>query len=293
MSAVLAGPSAVPGGAAERHVQGTGSTPGAARIADAFARAAAANRAALIPYVVAGYPDAAGSLAAAVTAIDAGADLLEVGLPYSDPLADGATLQRASGVALHAGATLDRSVALLAEIAAARPGVPLVPMCYANQLLAGGGGATAARRLAEAGASGVIVADLTPDEGAPFEAACRDAGLALVYLVAPTTPPDRRAAIASRTGGFLYTVSLVGVTGARTSLPPEVGRYVRAVKAVSPVPVAVGFGVSRPAHVRALVRAGADGVIVASALIDALGPDGRDTAGLGRLVARLRTAAAR
>ena len=275
---------------------GTGSTPGAARIADAFTRAGAANRAALIPYIVAGYPDAAGSLAAAVTAIDAGADLLEVGLPYSDPLADGATLQRASGVALRAGATLDRSVALLAEIATARPGIPLVPMCYANQLLAGGGGATAARRLADAGASGasgVIVADLTPDEGAPFEAACRDAGLALVYLVAPTTPADRRAAIAARTGGFLYTVSLVGVTGARTSLPPEVGRYVRAVKAASPVPVAVGFGVSRPAHVRALVRAGADGVIVASALIDALGPDGRDTAGLGRLVARLRAAAAR
>jgi tryptophan synthase alpha chain len=264
----------------------------AARIVNAFARAGAANRAALIPYIVAGYPDAAGSLAAAVAAIDGGADLLEVGLPYSDPLADGATLQRASGVALRAGATLERSVALLAEIAASRPGVPLVPMCYANQLLAGGGGATAARRLADAGASGVIVADLTPDEGAPFEAACRDAGLALIYLVAPTTPPDRRAAIAARTGGFLYTVSLVGVTGARTSLPPEVGRYVRAVKASSPVPVAVGFGVSRPAHVRALVRAGADGVIVASALIDALGRDGRDTAGFGRLVQQLRAAAA-
>ena len=153
MSAVMTGHSAAPDGTAERFAQGTGSTPGAARIADAFARTAAANRAALIPYVVAGYPDAVGSLAAAVAAIDAGADLLEVGLPYSDPLADGATLQRASGVALRAGATLDRSVALLAEIAAARPGVPLVPMCYANQLLAGGGGATAARRLAEAGAT--------------------------------------------------------------------------------------------------------------------------------------------
>ena len=259
----------------------------------AFSRARAANRAALVPYIVAGYPDAAGGLAAATAAIDAGADLLEVGLPYSDPLADGATLQRANGVALRAGATLDRSVELLAGIAAARPGVPLVPMCYANQLLAGGGGATAARRLTDAGASGVVVADLTPDEGAPFEAACRDAGLALVYLVAPTTPADRRAVIAARTGGFLYTVSLVGVTGARTSLPPQVGRYVRAVKASSPVPVAVGFGVSRPAHVRALVRAGADGVIVASALIDALGRDGRDMASLGRLVARLRAAAAR
>jgi tryptophan synthase alpha chain len=273
--------------------QGTNATRGAARIAAAFVRAGAASRAALIPYIVAGYPDAAGSLAAAVAAIDAGADLLEVGLPYSDPLADGATLQRASGVALRAGATLDRSVALLAGIAAARPDVALVPMCYANQLLAGGGGTTAARRLADAGASGVIVADLTPDEGAPFEEACRAADLALVYLVAPTTPADRRVEIAARTGGFLYTVSLVGVTGARASLPPEVGRYVRAVKASSPVPVAVGFGVSRPAHVRALVRAGADGVIVASALIDALGADGRDTLALGRLVGRLRAAAAR
>ena len=274
-------------------LMGTNATPGAGRIAAAFAGARAASRAALIPYVVAGYPDADGSLAAAVAAIDAGADLLEVGLPYSDPLADGATLQRASGVALRAGATLERSVTLLTEIGAARPGVPLVPMCYANQLLAGGGGATAARRLARAGASGIIVADLTPDEGAPFEAACRDAGLALVYLVAPTTPADRRVAIAARSGGFLYVVSLVGVTGARASLPPDVGRYVRAVKARSPVPVGVGFGVSRPDHVRALVRAGADGVIVASALVDALGPDGRDATALGLLVARLRAAAAR
>jgi tryptophan synthase alpha chain len=290
VSAILTDPAQA---ARSGSASGTGATPGAIRIGAAFTEANAANRAALIPYIVAGYPDAGGSLAAAVAAIDAGADLLEVGLPYSDPLADGATLQRANGVALGAGATLDRSVALLGEIAAARPGVPLVPMCYANQLLAGGGGATATRRLAEAGASGVIVADLTPDEGIPFEAACRDTGLALVYLIAPTTPAPRRAMIAARTGGFLYAVSLVGVTGARRSLPPDVGRYVRAVKASSSVPVAVGFGVSRPAHARALVRAGADGVIVASALVDALGPDGRDTAGLGRLVARLRAGAGR
>ena len=103
----------------------------------------------------------------------------------------------------------------------------------------------------------MIVADLTPDEGAPFEAVARDAGLAVVYLVAPTTPPERRAAIAARSGGFLYCVSLVGVTGARSTLPRRVGRLVRDVKAVSPVPVAVGFGVSRPAHVRAIAKAGA------------------------------------
>jgi tryptophan synthase alpha chain len=150
-----------------------------------------------------------------------------------------------------------------------------------------------ARRLASAGAAGLIVADLTPDEGAPFEAVARDAGLAVVYLVAPTTPLARRAFIASRSGGFLYCVSLVGVTGARSALPRTVGRLVRDVRERSPVPVAVGFGVSRPAHVRAIARAGADGVIVASALVDALGPDGRDVDALAGLVDALRAATAR
>ena len=269
---------------------GTNATAGARRIAAAFAQARAAGRAALIPYVVAGYPDPPGSLATALAAVDNGADLLEMGLPYSDPLADGATLQRASGAALAAGATLDRSIDLLRRIAAARPDVPIVSMAYANQVIGGGDGRAVAARLVEAGASGVIVADLTPDEGAPFEAVARDVGLAVVYLVAPTTEPARRAAIAARSGGFLYCVSLVGVTGARSTLPRSVGRLVRDVRAVSPLPVAVGFGVSRPAHVRALVRAGADGVIVASALVDALGPDGGDVASLGRLVATLRAA---
>ena len=248
---------------------GTNDTAGARRIAAAFARAASENRAALIPYVVAGYPDHETSLAAALAAADAGADLLEVGLPYSDPLADGATLQRATSAALRAGATLERSVALLRSISAARPDLPLVPMCYANQILGGGDGRAVAGRLAEAGAAGVIVADMTPDEGARFEA------------------------VARRSGGFLYCVSLVGVTGARTSLPPSVRGLVAAAKADSPVPVAVGFGVSTPAHVRMLVRAGADGVIVASALVDALGPDGHHVAALSRLVGELRAATAR
>jgi len=272
---------------------GTSTTAGARRIGEAFARARAEGRAALVPYIVAGYPDADGSLAAATGAIDAGADLLEVGLPYSDPLADGATLQRASQAALAAGATFASSLELVGRISRARPGTPLVPMGYANQLIGGGDGRDRAKALVEAGASGVIVADLTPDEGAPFEAVAAEAGLAVVYLVAPTTRPDRRAAIAARTGGFLYCVSLVGVTGARASLPPSVTKLVREVKAVSPAPVAVGFGVSKPAHVRAIARAGADGVIVASALVDALGEDGRDVASLGRLVRSLRAATAR
>ena len=269
---------------------GTNDTIGARRIAAVFAAAQDAGRAALIPYIVAGYPDADASFRIALAAVDAGADLLEIGLPYSDPLADGATLQRASGVALGAGATLEGSLQLIERIAAARPAIPLVPMGYANQFIGGGDGREAARRLSAAGAAGVIVADLTPDEGAPFESVAREHDLAVVYLVAPTTPPERRAEIAARSGGFLYCVSLVGVTGARSSLPASVGRLVRDVTAVSPVPVGVGFGVSRPTHVRALVRAGAGGVIVASALVDALGPDGRDIERMSKLVRDLAAA---
>ena len=271
-------------------VRGTNGTPGAQRIAAAFARARDEQRAALIPYVVAGYPDAETSVEIALAAADAGADLLEIGLPYSDPLADGATLQRASQVALASGATLDGSLRLLERIGAARPDLPIVPMGYANQVIGGGDGEAVARRLAGAGAAGLIVADLTPDEGEAFEAVARAVGLAVVYLVAPTTPPARRAAIAARSGGFLYCVSLVGVTGARSELPASVGQLVADVRAESPVPVGVGFGVSRPDHVRAIAAAGADGVIVASALVDALGGDGRDLAAFRRLVTELRAA---
>jgi tryptophan synthase alpha chain len=282
-----------PGPLGHSRSDGTNGTAGAQKIAAAIARARADGRAALIPYVVAGYPDHGTSLAAAIAAADAGADLLEIGLPYSDPLADGATLQRATSAALRAGATLDGSVALLREVSAARPDLPLVPMCYANQIMGGGDGRAVATRLAEAGASGVIVADLTPDEGLRFEAVAREVGLAVVYLIAPTSTPARRAEVAGRSGGFLYCVSLVGVTGARTSLPPSVRGLVAAARGDSPVPVAVGFGVSSPAHVRMLVEAGADGVIVASALVDAMGPDGTDTAALGRLVGELRAATVR
>ena len=270
--------------------RGTDSTAGAERIRGAFRRAHAEGRVALVPYVVAGYPDADGSVAAAVAAIDAGADVLEIGLPYSDPLADGATLQRASAVALRNGATFERSLAALARIHAERPDVPLVPMAYVNQAIGAGHPAGPLRALAEVGASGLILADLTPDEGEAVEAAARGAAIALVYLVTPTTPLPRRREIAARAGGFLYGVSLVGVTGARATLPPEVGRFVRETRAVSPIPLAVGFGVSRREHVRRLRRAGADGVIVASALVDALGSGGRDVPRMAALVRALREA---
>lgn len=265
---------------------------GAVRIRAAFDLAAAAGRAALIPYAVAGYPDAETSLRIAIALVDAGADLLEIGLPYSDPLADGATLQRASAVALRNGARLDDSIELVGRIHAARPDTPLVAMGYVNQVLGGRDGASVLRRLGEAGVSGFILADLTPDEGAELEVEAARFGIGIVYLVAPTTPRERRAYVASRSQGFLYAVSLAGVTGARRQLPRGVGRFLRDVRAVSPVPVAVGFGVSRPSHARQLARV-ADGIIVASALVDALGPDGRDVERMAVLVRSLAEATAR
>lgn len=271
-------------------------TPAAApadrrRIDGAFAAASEAGRAALVPYVLAGYPDAAGSFAAALAAIDGGGDILEIGLPYSDPLADGPTLQRASRVALANGANLESALELIAAVRAARPVTPLVVMGYVNQFLRGRDGRSL-ERMAAAGADGLIIADLTPDDGPEVEEVAVARGLDLAYLVAPTTAPERVGRIAARSRGFLYAVSLVGVTGARRSLPTGVANFLHRVRAVSPVPVAVGFGVSRPAHVRRLAPL-ADGIVVASALIDALGQDGRDTGRMRSLVTELAAATVR
>jgi tryptophan synthase alpha chain len=268
----------------------TRNTPGSLRVQGAFSTARQASRIAFVPYVVAGYPDYDTSQQAALAAIDAGADVLELGLPYSDPLADGATLQRASAAALAAGATLAGSLALVERVCRSRPDTPVLVMGYVNQFLGPPGADNVARRLAGAGAVGAIVADLTPDEGAPLEEAFTRHDLALIYLVAPTTPTERAATIAQRGGGFVYCVSLTGVTGARTSLPGQLKALVSRVKDVSPLPVAVGFGVSRPAHVKAVARAGADGVVVGSALVDALGPDGVDVRRLATLCEALRSA---
>ncbi len=165
-------------------------------------------------------------------------------------------------------------------------------MGYVNQVLGGRDRTGVLDRLADAGASGLILADLTPDEAAEIEEHARARGLSNIYLVTPTTPIDRRRMIAERSTGFLYAVSLAGVTGARTSLPPGVVAFLRQVRSVSPVPVAVGFGVSKPEHARKLAKA-ADGIIVASALVDSLGSDGRDVERMSRLVSSLRGATRR
>jgi len=270
----------------------TASTLGSRRIAKAFEAARDQGRIAFVPYVVAGYPDVATSERAAVAALDAGADVLEIGLPYSDPLADGVTLQHASSVALRHGQTLDASLDLVKRIAKQRPDKPLLVMGYVNQFLGPRDADKVAQRLADAGASGAIVADLTPDEGEPLERAFESAGLALVYLVAPTSTGDRVELIAERAGGFVYCVSLTGVTGARRAGPANATALVKRVKAAAKLPVAVGFGVSRPEHVRAVARTGADGVIVGSALIDALGADGNDVERFTALCGALSSATA-
>jgi tryptophan synthase alpha chain len=241
-------------------------------IAAAFAAAKGEGRAALMPYLMGGFPDGSTSAAVIDAYADAGADLIELGVPYSDPLADGPVIHAAGTRALAAGATLD-SVLRDCERVAAR--LPVVPMAYANMILARGPEASAAA-MRDAGAAGVIVPDLPPEEGGEIAAALRGAGLALIPLVAPTTPPERRKRICSGAEGFIYLVSDTRTTGERDSLPESLGELIEATKADSPVPVAVGFGIGTPEQA-AQVGAVADGVIVGTRLVravqEAAGPE--------------------
>ena len=236
------------------------------RIAAAFAAARGEGRAALMPYMMGGFPDAETSAAVAEAYAEAGADLIELGVPFSDPLADGPVIHAAATAALAAGATLD-SVLVDCERIADR--VPVVPMAYANMVLARGPAAFAAA-LSSAGAAGVIVPDLPLEEGGEVGEALRGAGLALVPLVAPTTPAERRARICAAAEGFVYVVSDTRTTGERERLPERLAELVAATRADSPVPVAVGFGIGTPEQA-AEVGAGADGVIVGSRLVRAVG----------------------
>ena len=227
-----------------------------------------------MPYMMSGFPDAATSRSVARAYADGGADLIELGIPFSDPLADGPVIHAAATAALEAGATLETALEACSEVAA---DVPVVAMGYTNMILATGEAEFAAR-LAEAGAAGAIVPDLPLGEGQGIREAFAGAGLALVPLVAPTTSPERRKEIWAE--GFVYLVSTVGVTGERAGLPPELAELVAAAKSESPVPVAVGFGISTPEQVAA-VGAEADGVIVGSRLVRAVqdAPDADAAAG--------------
>ena len=247
-------------------------TTGVERIAAAFAGHGRA--AALMPYLMGGYPDVARSIECGLAAVDAGADLLELGVPFSDPLADGPVIHSAATEALSKGVRLHDVFGVAAELA---PRVPVVLMVYANPILARGA-ERFADQAAQAGAAGLIVPDLPHDEAGAVRAACDAAGLALVPLVAPTTTDERVAEIGRDARGFVYTVSLSGTTGERDALPPELAGTVERVRAAADVPVAVGFGISTAEHARQ-VAAVADGVIVGSRIVRAAGEGGPEEVG--------------
>ena len=219
----------------------------------------------IAPYVALGYPDMPTSVELARAYLDSGADMLELGVPFSDPIADGPTIQRATQRALAEGATLAGCIEAAAEIRAST-GSPLVLMGYANPFMQWGYG-DLARDLHDAGVDGLIVPDLLPDDNEQLSRACADHDLDVIALVAPTTPSDRISRVAERGSGFLYCVSLTGVTGRREDLQTGLTAFLQRVGESSTLPRAVGFGISTPAHVRALCGH-AEAAIMASALID-------------------------
>ena len=254
---------------------------GVQRLAEAFA--GTTKRAALMPYVMAGFPTLAESLRIGEACVAAGADVIELGVPYSDPLADGPVIHEADTRALAAGA----NVAGVLEVARAlAPSVPVVLMCYANMVFAPGVEAFL-ERLQRTGACGLIIPDLPLGEAPEVLEACDRLGLALVPLVAPTTPPERMAAIGAQARGFLYTVSVVGTTGERKALAESFAEVIARAKASTSVPVALGFGIATAEQARQAADAGADGVIVGTRLVRAAGESEDPAAAVGGLVGEL------
>jgi tryptophan synthase alpha chain len=245
-------------------------------IARRFAALRERGRRALVCYATAGHPDPSRFVELARGLEEAGADVLEVGVPFSDPMADGPIIQGSSQQALAHGVDFTRTLALIAE---ARLQIPVVLFTYLNPLMAAGSAALA--RAADAGAHGVLVTDLPVGADPEREAWIGDGPLAFVRLVAPTTPPARMAEIARHGGGFVYLISRLGVTGVRDDLPAELPRTVEALRRATPLPICVGFGISRPEQAAAVGRL-ADGVVVGSALVRAAG------AGVGEALALAR-----
>ncbi len=256
-------------------------TTGHDNIATAFA--ARSGKAALMPYLMGGFPDMATSLQIGIACADNGADLVELGVPYSDPLADGPVIHAAGTAALRAGATLDGVLGVAEELSRR---LPVVLMGYVNLVLARTPDRFA-QTAAAAGVSGLIVPDLPLEEGDEIRQACEAHGVALVPLVAPTTPEDRLARIGARARGFLYTVSVVGTTGERGSEEAAYAPILERVKRHATVPVAIGFGISTPEQAAAAARAGADGVIVGTRLVRAAAEAEDPAKAVGELVAGL------
>ncbi len=253
-----------------------------ARTAEAFGRARAEHRAALVGYLPAGCPSVSGAIEAMLAMVDAGVDVVEVGLPYSDPLMDGPTIQQAVEAALRAGT---RTADVLRTVGAvAATGVPVLVMTYWNPVERYGV-ESFVRDLDAAGGAGVITPDLIPDEGGAWEAAARARDLDTVYLVAPSSTDERLSYTAGHCRGFVYAASTMGVTGARSAVSGAARRLVDRVRAVTDLPVAVGLGVSDRSQA-AEVAAYADGVIVGSALVRCL-LDGMPSGGAAGAVAGL------
>jgi tryptophan synthase alpha chain len=241
-------------------------TNGRTRIIAAFAQAQQTQSAALMPYFTLGFPDRATSLDV-VEGIAPYSDLIELGVPFSDPLADGPTIQRSTQIALENGTSTADCLAMVGELRRRGVEKPFLLMGYYNPVLAYGIEAYV-RDAAAAGADGFIVPDLPPEEAGEFEQAAQAAGLAFIHFLAPTSSAERIANVAARAQGFIYLVSLTGVTGARTQVQADLGAFVARVRAQTAVPLAVGFGIGTPEQA-AKVGALADGVIVGSALVNA------------------------
>ena|SRR5579863_8710583 len=244
----------------------------AAKISHAFEQARQEGRCVLIPYFMCGYPSAAQSIDIVLAAIAGGADIVELGMPFSDPLADGATIQHAGHTALERGMTIPGCMEIARQVSAKSP-VPLILMGYYNPVMAYG----LERFCQEAAASGVcglIIPDLPPEEALPLQQAARQHGLSLIFLIPPTTSSERISqvvkTVAQSLGGFIYCVSLSGVTGSRTTLPSHLRDFVERVRGYTKeyhLPVSIGFGLSTPQHI-AEISQYADGAVIGSALVN-------------------------
>ena len=236
-------------------------------IASVFGRA---NHTALIPYVTVGYPDTAATLKVASLLAGCGCDIMELGIPFSDPLADGATIQRASYEALRQGVTTHLCLEVAKELRR-QVEIPLVFMTYYNPVLKFGLEQFCSE-CADVGIDGLIIPDLPPEEGHELEKSTRGHGLDLIYLLSPASTEERIQLVAGKAGGFIYLVSLTGVTGARNELPRELEGFVARVRATTEKPLCVGFGVSTPEQAQRIAEV-ADGVIVGSRIIELLDED--------------------
>lgn len=223
------------------------------------------DRAALIPFFVIGDPDFDTGLSIVKAAIDAGADVLELGIPFSDPIADGPTIQKADIRALRAGMTVEKALDFIKQVTDYKP-IPIGLLVYYN-LVYQYGTEKFLRDFKSAGGSSVLVADLSIDDADEIAIPAESAGLETVFMVTPVTPDVRAKRIAEKTTGFIYTVSLLGVTGARKSLSDMVKPLVTRLKELTDVPICVGFGISTPEHAKEIASAGADGVIIGSRIV--------------------------